>query len=56
MQAKVKLAGFDREKLRSLFQIVPIHLGLPTDTDYIAMGRVPLSGADSFWFWLVRSN
>ena len=52
--AKEKLAALDREKLRNLFQVVPIHLSSSMETDYIALGRDPLSGADCFWFWLVR--
>ncbi len=52
--ARVQLAALDREKLRSLFQVVPINLGSRNETDYIELGSLPLSGADCFWFWLIR--
>lgn len=48
------LQGLSREKLRSLFRVVPIRLGNGNEQDFLAQGQGKLTGADCYWFWIVR--
>ena len=50
-----KLKGLDRMDLRRRFSVVKIDLGVQNESDYVALGSDPMSGADCFWFWIVRS-
>jgi hypothetical protein len=54
IDARKDLEGRSREKLRSLFKVVRVDLGPEHEKDYVALGSDPLSGADCFWFWIVR--
>ena len=47
------LRALSREKLRGLFQVVRIKLN-EEEQDFLAQGAGPLTGADCYWFWIVR--
>jgi hypothetical protein len=48
--------GLDRDKLAQFFSVIEVHLSNPKDdVDYIVVGHPPMNGADSTWFWVVRS-
>jgi hypothetical protein len=56
-QAKVlsgELEKLDREERRKLFRSVPVHLTGSDQSDYLVLGKPPMSGADNDWFWIVR--
>jgi hypothetical protein len=48
------LRALNREKVRGLFQVVRIRLKDEDEQDFLALGSGPLSGADCYWFWIVR--
>jgi hypothetical protein len=50
------LQGLSREKLRSLFRVVPVRLGSGNEQDFLAQGQGKLTGADCYWFWIVRAR
>ena len=50
-----ELEGYDRDRLRDLFEVVLVNLGPAGDEDYVAHGKtLPMMGADNDWFWIVR--
>jgi hypothetical protein len=56
-EAKESAAGLQalsREKLRGLFQVVRIRLSNDNEQDFLVQGSGPLTGADCYWFWIVR--
>jgi hypothetical protein len=48
------LEGRSRETLRQMFEVVKVDLGDRNEMDYVALGNGPMTGADCFWFWIVR--
>lgn len=38
-----------------LFEAAEVHLGRADERDLVVIGQSPLSGADTGWFWIVRS-
>jgi len=51
-----RLHKLGREKLRSLFLVVRVHLKNADEADEVVLGKDPMSGADCFWFWIVRDS
>ena len=54
VEMKEELSNRDRESLRSLFEVVRVNLVENGEKDFLALGEGPMTGADCFWFWLVR--
>jgi len=55
-EAKDDLAILSRDQLRDLFKVVKVHLKDAVEADYVVLGSGPMSGADCFWFWIVRER
>ena len=55
-EAKDDLAVLSRDQMRDLFKVVKVHLKGAVEADYVVLGSGPLSGADCFWFWIVRER
>ena len=51
-----ELSNRDRESLRSLFEVVRVDLGDSGEKGFVALGKGPITGADCFWFWIVRAR
>ncbi|MGA2673358.1 MAG: hypothetical protein ABSE99_09020 [Terracidiphilus sp.] len=51
-----ELSHRDRESLRSLFEVVRVDLGESGEKGFVALGQGPMTGADCFWFWIVRAS
>jgi len=51
-----ELSHRDRESLGSLFRVVAVDLGESGERGFIVLGNDPMSGADCFWFWIVRTS
>jgi hypothetical protein len=45
----------ERKNAAQLFQASEVHLNGPDEVDLIVIGIPPMAGADSGWFWIVRS-
>jgi hypothetical protein len=50
------LQKLDRDGLRKLFLVVQVHLAKSDETDEVVLGYDPMSGADCYWFWIVRDK
>jgi hypothetical protein len=50
------LEGRGREALRQMFEVVQVDLGDRNEMDYVVLGKGPMTGADCFWFWIVRDR
>jgi hypothetical protein len=51
-----RLKTLDRERLRKLFLVSKVHLAESGETDEVVLGSDPMSGADCYWFWIVRDK
>lgn len=49
-----ELNGMEREELRRLFRVVAVRLATKDEQDFLAQGLGPLTGADCYWFWIIR--
>lgn len=51
-----RLKSLDRDRLRKIFLVVRVHLTDFNEKDEVVLGSDPLSGADCYWFWIVRDK
>jgi hypothetical protein len=50
------LKGLSRHELLGLFKGIQLHLADSGETEYLVLGKSPMTGGDCDWYWVVRSS